>query len=471
MPHLIHRDIQLTLFLQQKNAIPPSLAWDSSPYNDPALISSDSCDEFLPSPTSPASLIYPLSSDNTYSLSNQASPHSPGLKSNSTQAFSFGTFEDWMRWDDPSHNALSPTDNFFPELKLEPMSPDMSGLELQGGVASNSQLSNVGVNPSAITNGDDAAVFGEDPITEEPLFQTPNSLTPPPMTSNVIPPRENLHSTPFSWSRPIPAADSRRSTSYTNALAPSQESQPRSIAMPSQPQTQTQQYPVSPSSARSSSLEPIEQQSRSTSTSNHNRRKRKSSIEDDFELDGEDSPPPSGGKQPHPPVKKTAHNMIEKRYRTNLNDKIAALRDSVPSLRVMSKKNARSREAGAQEDLQGLTPAHKLNKVLIPPPSLPSGTSFSQDRIHTDDILQATVLSKATEYISHLEKRNKYLTKENASLKSRIEAFEILVMSRQAQAQTQGQTQSPNGKPQRSQSGRHQNAGRFGAASGLDGMI
>ncbi|PMD20014.1 HLH-domain-containing protein, partial [Hyaloscypha hepaticicola] len=85
------------------------------------------------------------------------------------------------------------------------------------------------------------------------------------------------------------------------------------------------------------------------------------------------------------PVKKTAHNMIEKRYRTNLNDKIAALRDSVPSLRVMSKKNSRGEEV--HEDLQGLTPAHKLNK--------------------------ATVLSKATEYIAHLEKRNKYLVKEN----------------------------------------------------------
>lgn len=63
----------------------------------------------------------------------------------------------------------------------------------------------------------------------------------------------------------------------------------------------------------------------------------------------------------HQPVKKTAHNMIEKRYRTNLNDKIAALRDSVPSLRVMVKKNSRGEDI--EEDLQGLTPAHKLNKV------------------------------------------------------------------------------------------------------------
>jgi cell division protein FtsB len=51
--------------------------------------------------------------------------------------------------------------------------------------------------------------------------------------------------------------------------------------------------------------------------------------------------------------------------------------------------------------------------------------------------LQATVLSKATEYIAHLEKRNKTLSKENAALKSRIDAFEALMMARQA----------PNAKP------------------------
>lgn len=34
------------------------------------------------------------------------------------------------------------------------------------------------------------------------------------------------------------------------------------------------------------------------------------------------------------PVKKTAHNMIEKRYRNKLNDSIAELRDNIPSLRL-----------------------------------------------------------------------------------------------------------------------------------------
>jgi hypothetical protein len=130
------------------------------------------------------------------------------------------------------------------------------------------------------------------------------------------------------------------------ALSHQNKSKLRNIAMPSQT------YPGSPSS--SSSPEASAQT-----------RKRKSSIDEDEEQDhdqeqdDDESPPPANGR--HPPVKKTAHNMIEKRYRTNLNDKIAALRDSVPSLRVMSKKNTRGDEV--QEDLQGLAPAHKLNKV------------------------------------------------------------------------------------------------------------
>lgn len=91
--------------------------------------------------------------------------------------------------------------------------------------------------------------------------------------------------------------------------------------------------------------------------------------------------------------------MIEKRYRTNLNDKIAALRDSVPSLRVMAGTSKLGDEE-EEEDLEGLTPAHKLNK--------------------------ATVLAKATEYIRHLEKRSKKLQEENEHLKNRLSAFEKL---------------------------------------------
>jgi hypothetical protein len=78
---------------------------------------------------------------------------------------------------------------------------------------------------------------------------------------------------------------------------------------------------------------------------------------------------------------------------------------------------------------------------------------------------KATVLSKATEYIAHLEKRNKHLVKENAALKSRVDAFEILVMSRQPQ----------NQRPQQQQQQQHRNSvSRQSAPSrgfNIDGMV
>jgi len=161
-------------------------------------------------------------------------------------------------------------------------------------------------------------------------------------------------------------------------------------------------------------------------------KRKSSSDEDDEQLSQRSSasPPPgarrSSGDSDGPATgpKKTAHNMIEKRYRNNLNDKIAALRDSVPALRVMVHRlesgqgeNGSEGDEGEDEgygmgvvkaegaeDLGGLAPAHKLNK--------------------------ATILGKATEYIMHLERRNRMLSKENATLTSRVEGFEMLVMSR-----------------------------------------
>lgn len=136
-------------------------------------------------------------------------------------------------------------------------------------------------------------------------------------------------------------------------------------------------------------------------------RKRKSSGSGSLSSRSSNSPPPAVRRHCSPP-KKTAHNMIEKRYRTNLNDKIAALRDSVPALRVMvhrlERQGSDEADEEIEEDLGGLAPAHKLNK--------------------------ATILSKATEYIAHLEKKNKSLARENNQLRNRVEGFEMLVMSR-----------------------------------------
>lgn len=86
------------------------------------------------------------------------------------------------------------------------------------------------------------------------------------------------------------------------------------------------------------------------------------------------------GKRP-----KVSHNMIEKKYRTNINTKIYELRDAVPTLKIASgKANV------LLSDLEGLAPAAKLNK--------------------------ASVLTKATEYIKHLEKKNETMLAQIAQL-------------------------------------------------------
>lgn len=91
------------------------------------------------------------------------------------------------------------------------------------------------------------------------------------------------------------------------------------------------------------------------------------------------------------PAKKRAHNVIEKRYRANLNEKIAELRDSVPSLRATKNPNGDSND---DDEGDGTPSTNKLNK--------------------------ASILSKATEYIKHLEIRNKRLEDENTALKNRL---------------------------------------------------
>ncbi len=167
-----------------------------------------------------------------------------------------------------------------------------------------------------------------------------------------------LYSTPLSWEPPKAPYESKQAdikpiyTSTINTLSPAQRQKLRSIAMPDHLQYQNHHSPTSASTYKSSSEASPSQQD--------NSRKRKSSAE--AEADDEDDEEEGVEGQP-PPVKKTSHNMIEKRYRTNLNDKIAALRDSVPSLRVVKRGGRGGNTAETKEDLHGLAPAHKLNKV------------------------------------------------------------------------------------------------------------
>ncbi|KAG0761186.1 hypothetical protein G6F60_007757 [Rhizopus arrhizus] len=102
----------------------------------------------------------------------------------------------------------------------------------------------------------------------------------------------------------------------------------------------------------------------------------------------------SGGRQ----QKKTAHNAIERRYRNNINDRIAELKNAVPALLYAKVKDTSRKRKNDEEDdgedgeeyLDGVAVATKLNK--------------------------ATILRKATEYINHLKKTGEDVKQENEIL-------------------------------------------------------
>jgi Helix-loop-helix DNA-binding domain len=96
--------------------------------------------------------------------------------------------------------------------------------------------------------------------------------------------------------------------------------------------------------------------------------------------------------------KKKTHNVAERRYRQNINSRIAALCDSVPALRAMSQGNPSS--DGESDDAGGLATTHTLNK--------------------------ATVLLGAAEYIRQLERQNRQLTSKCEVQKARLDAIEKL---------------------------------------------
>lgn len=298
-----------------------------------------------------------------------------------------GSGEDWTTaWDKIEQ---SPDSDFLFKSELLD-SPDLSAIPVLSPGLNSVDVTNTRTsNPTGL----DDVVFGREGVNDtRPLFQTQPSLNlnnmPSQQTQSASAPRVGL---PISPERP--ATSERRYPARSGIKRKSSHDSDS----------------TSPSSPRSSCSPPPHQR-RHTSAS---------------------SASPVHKEEPsHKPVlgpKKTAHNMIEKRYRTNLNDKIAALRDSVPALRVMVHRleNAGQSPNGNDDvmeeikaeagldpedvDLGGLTPAHKLNK--------------------------ATILSKATEYIALLERKNRALAKENTSLRNRVEGFEMLVMSRTGQQQ------------------------------------
>lgn len=115
-----------------------------------------------------------------------------------------------------------------------------------------------------------------------------------------------------------------------------------------------------------------------------------------------------GRRKATDPDDKVPHNAIERRYRDNINERIATLRAAVPALRDLTPKNnggsssllpRKPRRKGEPEDLvDGVSAATKLNK--------------------------ATILGKATEYIHYLKKRETQLSAEAEGLKELIRSLQ-----------------------------------------------
>jgi len=200
----------------------------------------------------------------------------------------------------------------------------MEAMELSGGLGIPDMSAMMG-------NGlDDGSVAFQDSMTEEPLFQAPQDMR--------AQQNSHLFTNPLPWSQSQPRHRAQQPTTAYPPLSQSETSNLISTTMPT--------------ASAAVSTPPHHQP--------ENRRKRKSTSSATSSSSSASSNPLP--RRQSAPVKKTAHNMIEKRYRTNLNDKIAALRDSVPSLRLTEKKDSNG-DSVMQEELGGLEAAQKLNKV------------------------------------------------------------------------------------------------------------
>ncbi|RWA11341.1 hypothetical protein EKO27_g3766 [Xylaria grammica] len=186
-------------------------------------------------------------------------------------------------------------------------------------------------------------------------------------------PQERLYSTPLSWEQPrpgyhmnyvntnMPIGDAERQRLLAIALgtgqAPAQQTSRRRRNTP-EPKPRTTARPSAPSRKNSSE------------TGERPKEKPKNS-------------------------ERAAHNDIERKYRTNLKDKIAELRDAIPSLRAIPEDDD---------------------------PNSPAGSSRTAPKVS-----KGTVLTKATEYIHQLERRNRSVAQKNEELARRLQAFEQLV--------------------------------------------
>lgn len=249
-------------------------------------------------------------------------------------------WDEWMKWEGPAASD-------------RPESTRQYSTETSSSKASQ-WTSNININPQIDSN------FNRMVLDDAPFM----------MNDSTVPDLDMELSSPD-----VPAGpEGRRQYSGYSSLTLDEEQQLRDIAMPSRKRSV-----VSVDTERESSYSP-EPEART-------RTKKRKSISKAVEVDA--------GELCQ--SRKRGHNAIEKRYRTNLNEKIVLLRESVPSLRVVTE--------GAVLDEEEC------------------------DKDTSEKYGKAVILTRAVEYITHLEDCTERLGKEAADLKARVAAFEKLAMS------------------------------------------
>jgi hypothetical protein len=150
-------------------------------------------------------------------------------------------------------------------------------------------------------------------------------------------------------------------------------------------------HPQSGKFSHSSVVAPLQQQKAQSITTQVASRKRKNSVGADGDVkQPEDEVKDDAANSMLKKSKKAAHNTVEKRYRQNLNSKIAELRDSIPALRTCPSNDA---EGGSDSD---------------------SNPGAGQN------LRKGQILSHATDYIRQLEEGAKRLRRENEALKLKM---------------------------------------------------
>jgi len=187
--------------------------------------------------------------------------------------------------------------------------------------------------------------------------------------------------------------DLRRPARGYSTLTAAEQQRLRDIAMPHRMLSQIKlssqsSSPTATNSSQSPSPFP-EPESRTRKN-----KKRKSSVEDE-ELPNELCQ-----------SRKRGHNAIEKRYRTNLNDKINFLRQGIPPLWRRSSTDSKSGDEAEDSDQETTDKKRGQQKYG-----------------------KAAILTRALEYIQHLESTTQRFGDEVAVLKTRVGAFERLAMS------------------------------------------